>query len=275
MLLPRLPTRGRVLEFWHTHVRRSPWQFRDRYGITYQFRPGDSFAEHYDKRATLDDPAQLAYLERTVEPTMTVLDVGANIGGASLLAARLMGNRGRLFAFEADPDTYTALRANFALNQLPYTFEALHCAVTRSCGVVTLHRFPRFAASWNSISRYDAHGLTPVSTTEVDSIDLDTFVRERKLGVIDLLKVDVEGAEPEVFEGAKNALKNRVVRRVLFEISRVPLLGSGHEVGDVLEPLRAAGYAFYALNPDGRLRAVTPREISAVTFGNFVALAEV
>ncbi len=170
MRLPRLPSRGRVLELWHTHVRRSPWLFHDRYGIVYQFRPGDSFAEHYDKRATLDDAAQLAYLERHVTPRMTLLDVGANIGGAALLAARLMHDEGRLFAFEADPDTCASLRTNFELNQLPSNFEVVHAAVAAHSGTVALHRFPRFAASWNSIARYPAHGITPRDSVEVKSL---------------------------------------------------------------------------------------------------------
>jgi FkbM family methyltransferase len=269
----RLPTRGRVLELWNTHVRRSPWLFRDRYGTTYQFRPGDSFAEHYDRGVTLDDPAELSYLERTVTPGMTVLDVGANIGGAALLAARLMRNHGRLFAFEADPDTCATLRTNFELNRLPATFEALNRAVASNRGTVTLHRFPRQASSWNSLARFEAHGLTPQSSIDVEALDLDSFASERRLEFIDLLKVDVEGAEPEVFAGASALLQRHAIRRVLFEISHVPLYGSGHTVNDVLEPLLSAGYSLAAIRADGQLYTTSAQSISATTFGNFVATA--
>lgn len=273
MVLSRLPTRGRVLEFWHTRVRRSPWLFRDKFGIVYQFRPGDSFAEHYDRRATLDDAAQLAYLERTVVPGMTVVDVGANIGGAALLAAKLMHHRGRLYAFEADPDTYAALRANFEFNRLPPHFEALNCAIAAGEGDVTLYRFPRFAASWNSIARYEAHGITPENSVDVKATSLDGFAQQRGLTSIDVLKVDVEGAEPEVFAGAARLLRERAVRRVMFEVSRVPLEGSGHRVEDVIEPLLTAGYVLHAIDPEGQLSRVAAERLVTTTFGNFVALA--
>lgn len=262
-----------MLEFWHTRVRRVPWLFHDRYGIVYQFRPGDSFAEHYDKRAALDDDAQRAYLERAIKPGMTVFDVGANIGGVSLLAARLMGNQGRLLAFEPDPDTFAALATNFLLNRLPPHFEAINAAVAAHTGTVTLHRFPRSSASWNSIARYEAHGITPSTTIDVDCFALDTLAHERGIKSIDLLKLDVEGAEPLVLAGAVGLLRERAVARVLFEISQVPLLGSGHTVNDVLAPLLTTGYALFAIDPDGQLRATSVQEIAATRFGNFVARA--
>lgn len=273
MALSRLPTRGRVLEFWHTRVRRSPWRFRDKFGIVYEFRPGDSFAEHYDRAAALDDAAQLAYLERTIVPGMTVVDIGANIGGAALLAARLLHDQGRLYAFEADPDTYAALCKNFELNGFPPHFEAINCAVTAAPGNVTLYRFPRSAASWNSLARYEAHGMAPEHSVEVRATTLDEFARERELVNIDLLKVDVEGAEPEVFAGAVDLLRELAVRRVMFEVSHVPLAGSGHRVEEVIQPLLTAGYVLHAIEPDGRLVRVAAEQVVATTFGNFVALA--
>lgn len=268
-----LPTRGRLKELWHQHVAKDPWIFRDRYGLLYLFEQGDNVAWYCDQGVVLDDHAQLAYLQRAIQPGMVVLDVGSNIGGVSLLAAKLLQGTGQLYAFEADPGTYRLLSINFALNSVPTNFRAIHCAVTSAPGIASLSVFPRKVSGWNTLGHFELGGYRPERLVEVPATTLDVFAAENAVGKIDLIKVDVEGAEPEVFAGAADLLRRHVPSNVLFEISTIPLKGMRHTIAEVIEPLLGFDYRIFALNTDGTTRPADRGEIEKTTFGNFLAKA--
>ena len=96
---------------------------------------------------------------------------------------------------------------------------------------------------------------------------MDEFLERKGIERVDLLKIDVEGAEPEVFAGAAGALAKGAIRRIVLEVSREPLIRMGHQVEDVLRPLQAAGYSIRCF--DGEEIVGTPEW----RFTNLVALA--
>ncbi len=156
------------------------------------------------------------YFQGTVEPEvqqrlvehlragMTVYDIGANIGFFSLLAARLVGPSGHVFAFEPEPALVPRLRENIARNGCRH-IEVVEAAVSRHTARVPFARA--------SAERTADYGLGRVSeehspaTITVAAVALDDFVREHSLP--DLVKCDVEGAEVDVFCGATQLLRAR------------------------------------------------------------------
>ncbi|MEX2582353.1 MAG: FkbM family methyltransferase [Gemmatimonadota bacterium] len=132
--------------------------------------------------------------ERWVEPGSHVLDVGAHVGYYTLLSARLAGPEGRVCAFEPDPRNCAHLRRHLAINRLANA-EVVQGAVSNEDGVA---RF-RFGSGSGT-----GH-LSDDGTIEVETLSLDAFCGLRGLQP-DFIKIDTEGAEVRVLEGARRTL---------------------------------------------------------------------
>ncbi len=200
----------------------------------------------------------LAYIERILRPGDVVVDVGASIGVVALLAAK-MGCK--VLAIEAERANYDRLCGNIALNELKV--EPLRLAITDHRGTATLYVFPPHRRGHHTLARDEA----AIATQTVECTTIDELLDRRRIERVDLLKVDVEGAEPEAFAGAAESLARGAIRRIIFEISREPLLRMGHQVEDVIGPLRAAGYSIRTF--EGQAVVGTPEW----GFANLVAVA--
>jgi FkbM family methyltransferase len=148
-------------------------------------------------------PVQKA-LQEHLRPGMVFYDLGANIGFFSLLGARLVGETGRVFSFEADPELATRLRANIARNHFGW-LSVEEKAVWSETGTVAFRR----ADTTQSPDR----GLGFVTKTpnpsalEVEAVSLDDFALS--FSPPDFIKCDVEGAEVEVMRGAQQLLQTK------------------------------------------------------------------
>ena len=144
-----------------------------------------------------------------------IVDAGAYIGFYTLYTA-LKARRGLVVAIEPSPWQLRILRVNVKLNRLDNVVivdRALWSSKTRLKLYVSCY--------WANTSIYkhyseEASGVCGVF--EVDSVTLDDLARDIGVNHIDLLKVDVEGAELEVLKGAKNTLSRNVVRRLIIEV---------------------------------------------------------
>jgi len=153
------------------------------------------------------------------------VDVGANVGYYALLASKLVGPSGRVHAVEPVPSTAVILRANVRLN---------------SCGNVRVHE----VAAWSARGRVmlnipvSSYGLASATrgrssgavTVTARAAPLDEVMSGE--GAVDLVKIDVEGAELEVVRGARSTL--RKTQYVVLELS--------HRAREVLKELREAGF---------------------------------
>lgn len=148
------------------------------------------------------EPGESAAFARLVRPGDTVFDLGAHTGYYSLLAASLVGPRGRVFAFEPRPDSAWYLRQHARLNRCG-NVEVVECAVCDRSGEAEF-----LAGRGSGTGRLASGGALRVRT-----VRLDDFVRQ--CGVAPAaIKVDVEGAEAAVLAGAGEVL--RAHRPLLF-----------------------------------------------------------
>ena len=137
-----------------------------------------------------------------LRPGMTFYDLGANIGFFSLLAARLVGERGRVVAFEADPEIVARLREHVLRNNFGNVTVAEKAVWSKASRVF----FERVDPA-KSPDRGLGHVADAASanTIEIDAVNLDDF--ERVTGARpDFIKCDIEGAEVEAFRGARRTL---------------------------------------------------------------------
>lgn len=159
------------------------------------------------------EPKVQQVLERWLASGKVLYDVGANAGYFCLTASKFVGQSGRIFAFEAEPDVAMRLRKTIERNRLTQT-TVVEKAVWRESGSV---RFDRGLGSPDRlvgrVISGQEHGWTGL--VSVPAISLDDFVRNA--APPDVIKCDVEGAELEVFQGATNLLATRRPR-VICEV---------------------------------------------------------
>ncbi len=154
---------------------------------------------------------------------MIVFDVGAFIGEMTLLFSRFIGEKGQIHAFEAHSQTFKQLettcifaaRNNIILNNL---------AVSDHEGSVELYFYDQKYLSLNSLADrpLQNYGINIDSngTESVEATTLDIYCDHNGIGNIDLLKIDVEGAEYQVLIGAQNMLKENRIRCIMFEFGQ-------------------------------------------------------
>ena len=135
-------------------------------------------------------------------PGMVFYDIGANIGFFTLVAARLLGEKGKVFAFEADPDAARRLRENVQRNLLRNVV-VLESAVWSTTGEVVFLRSDPTASPDRGLGRVAAQADQGENIV-VTSLALDDFIATAPPP--DFIKCDAEGAEEEIFRGAKDLL---------------------------------------------------------------------
>lgn len=131
----------------------------------------------------------------TIRPGQVVFDIGAHVGFYTLLSARLVGNRGQVWAFEPAARNLHYLRRHLQLNRVQ-NVQVVEAAVCNTTGSVAFADGP--SASEGRIS--------PDGTTCVTALRLDDFIMEAGVRPPDVLKIDVEGAELDVLQGALSLL---------------------------------------------------------------------
>ena len=165
---------------------------------------------------------RIFYLEYLREG-MTVFDVGANVGELTLLFSRFAGDGGRVHAFEASGEVFKKLeivcraagRRNLVLN---------HLALADKNGTVRLNIYDAPFSSFNSLADRPLKNygldLAPIGTEETAAMTVDEYCATRKIEFIDLLKIDVEGAEFQVMQGARRMLASKSIACLSFEFGQ-------------------------------------------------------
>lgn len=145
------------------------------------------------------EPAKHVLIRRHLRPGMTFVDVGANKGDFTLLAARLAGNSGTVISIEPEPENHSILQRSIELNDYA-NIRVLHVALSDRDGVANL-----LIGSTSG-----SHTLSPefngLRTVSVPTKTLDGVVAEERLGTVDMIKIDVQGLELAVLRGASQTI---------------------------------------------------------------------
>ena len=166
-----------------------------------------------------------------------VVDVGANAGVFSVVAATWIGPAGRLIAIEPNPAALERLRRNLRDNGFADRSTVIAAALADRTGSARLRVAANTAIGTVHVGEGSIAGITVALET------LDHLAAELALPPIDLLKVDVEGLEIATLDGAASVL--RTCRRVVLEVSRQS------DVSGVIERCRGAGFGDVVVRPAG------------------------
>jgi FkbM family methyltransferase len=185
------------------------------------------------------EPAETEIVARRLRPGMTVIDVGANIGHYAMVAAAAVGPEGRVAAFEPDEENHAALAANLALNGFANA-AAEQLALGAKAGELALYRDE---ANRGGHSLVRANVQKPGGSARVGVTTLDDYAARHLAGRrIGFIKIDVQGAEAAVLEGAARVLA-RDAPDILLEFWPHGMRAMGGEPMDAIEPLLKLGYA--------------------------------
>jgi FkbM family methyltransferase len=181
--------------------------------------------------------------KRLVGKGMNVIDVGANIGYYTLLAAKLIGEKGKVFAFEPEPRNYALLLRNIELNGYKNVIPQQK-AVSNKAGKVKLF-LDRLEPGAHSLYKVRQSAKEAIA---VDAISLDEFFAGKE-SPIDIIKIDVEGAEMAVLLGMPKIVKNNDNLKVFTEFWPPGLQGSGFSAQEYWAKLVEYGFKYiYLIN---------------------------
>jgi FkbM family methyltransferase len=176
----------------------------------------------YEREAT-------RFFKKNIRKGMVVVDVGANVGYYTRIFSKLVGPTGVVYAFEPDTEAFAFVEHNTKhlsnVRLFPY-------AVSDINGLVHFFHIPNATSSHTMVS------LPNAIESDVPSVTLDSFIKEP----INVVKMDIEGAEPLVFKGMQKQLEN--VSFVVLEYTKV-------EGDDLLKDLESKG-TISGLTQDGK-----------------------
>lgn len=186
---------------------------------------------------------EVAFALSWLVPGSVFVDVGANVGAFTLPAARKIGPSGAVVAVEPSPGVFPYLEHNVRLNHLS-NVRLVQCALLdRDTGSVPFYEAPTDHFGMGALAAQ--FNAKPIG---VPAHTLDAVLCDADIRTVDLLKVDVEGFERDVFAGAEGLLTGDQPPRVLFEFcdwaeARRPR----GQVGDAQRLLRGWGYRIWRL----------------------------
>lgn len=204
------------------------------------------------------------YFLNEIEQNSHCIDVGSNFGYFAGLFSRF-APEGKVFAVEAEARIAALCRDNLAINGFDFVGHVYHAAANDTGEPVTLFR--RTGRSGNtSIIAFDQDftdvmGEPPVEQFSVPGLKLDNLLPQLD-GRVDLMKIDVEGAEPLVLRGARRIIETNPQLRIVMEWSPGQIETAGFNLKDFLEEITGWGLGIYDISK-GRPRRMTVEQLLA------------
>lgn len=207
------------------------------------------------------------YLDGVIEKRETILfkdiikdsqvfvDIGANIGYYSMIAGRLMSQTGMIYAYEPEPYTYSILCKNVQMNGYR-NINTFNLAISDKKGYATLWTNNRDIA----LASMSKNNVSLILNTRkvnqeirVRTFRLDDLFKDKK---IDIIKIDTQGAEGLILEGAKEIMKSDV--KILTEFWIEGLREMGTDPLELLRKVQGYGFKVYLIKEEGIERLHDP-----------------
>jgi FkbM family methyltransferase len=207
------------------------------------------------------EPHLVRYLKEILQPGMTCIDAGANVGYFTLLMAKRVGPMGRVIAFEPTQHTFDILLENVQLNSLKHvTVEQL--ALFAHDGILQFHEGPPGFEVYNSAGEITHPSAARQAFTAriVRCSTLDTYLNTHWTNKVEVIKLDVEGAELLVLKGMEDTLQANPQLKLIIEFADQTTRGHGYSARDLGIWLVQTGWQLSVINPFGKVHPVSVEE---------------
>jgi len=195
------------------------------------------------------EPNEFAFIDRVLCPGMTFVDVGANEGLYTLFAAQRAGPSGRVIAIEPSSRERAILHANLARNRIENVTVVPH-ALADKRGTAELKIAPRLHGGHNTLGQLIYESDAEVARESVTVETFDGLVERLELAWVDVVKIDVEGAELKLLSGGRNLL-SRQRPILLIEANDEALKRQGASTEALVDLLLSLGYEIQVFNEGG------------------------
>ncbi|HWE55626.1 MAG TPA: FkbM family methyltransferase [Acidimicrobiales bacterium] len=210
-----------------------------------------------------------AWLQSTLKRGDVFVDVGANVGYFTLLGARLVGSEGRVVSVEAHARLFAILKRNVVINGVYGYVTAHHRAAWSEEKELEFHIRTNFAGN-SSVGTIDESGLDRLGDTEelvrVQGVPMDDLLAD--LPRVDVMKIDVEGAEVHVFEGLRATIQANPDVIIMFEWARAQIESVGDTPAALAELVDSFGFKLKLLETG---EPIDTEQLLALPYGNVVA----
>ena len=221
-----------------------------------------------------EKPITEAFVSR-LKPGLTVVDIGANYGYYTLLAASHVGWDGRsmsgghVYAFEPNPRTFEILAKNLEVNGVSSIVKAFPQAALDTRKSLPLHTPEKFNGDASLLVPvgHEARNHGPQQQTQIEAVPLDEVIHER----LDLMKIDAEGSEPLVFRGMRKLLDRSPELTIFLEFF-APMIEQTVPPREFLREIRDLGFGLQWFTPWGTLENF--EEAKALQYSRFDLLLE-
>ncbi len=195
------------------------------------------------------EPSETSWFLRVVKPGDTFVDVGANAGYYTIIGSRLVGEKGKVYAFEPEPAMFALLEKNVRLNGLTNVVLERK-ALSNKRGTLKLYLADQNKGDHRIYQPEDESR----PSVDIEAVRLDEYFKghERR---IDVLKTDTQGAEGLILEGMTGLLAGRTDGPTIFmEFWPHGLKGLGTDAAALLKMLQSYDYKFYNIDSKDRTR---------------------
>lgn len=179
---------------------------------------------------------EIDYLYSELKKGDTFIDVGGNIGLFSLNASKIVGENGKVYAFEAFKPNYDQFQNHIILNDCKnITLE--HLAVSDQKSFIEI----LYNENYSNVGMASSYLQEYTSKEQVESISLDEYVKQKQISKIDLIKIDIEGGEFSALKGM-NEILTHYQPKIVIEINSIALKSSSHSEQELISLLTEKGY---------------------------------
>ena len=197
------------------------------------------FMGHYE-------PLETALVRSLLKPGMTFIDVGANWGYFTLLAASMVGATGRVVSLEPHPTLYRLLEQNVERNRFEWV-TTLRVAAAGEEGEMNLAGYAG-GDSNRGVSRLTRGVESQGPNYHVKTGRLETLLDDAGVGEVDLLKMDIEGGEGDVIPTLRDGLARARYKHILLELHPRALAAQGIDAAGLVEEIKGQGYRAWRLD---------------------------
>lgn len=192
------------------------------------------------------EPIVTEVIAEIVRKNDVCLDIGANIGWYSTLMQKLVGENGRVYAFEPVPNSFSLLSRNVELNSDFDNVFINNVALGETEGEIEIYLFDNLPDGHASLAKIDNADYRAIKS---QMITLDSFIEKNEIGEINFIKADVEGAELTMLKGAKKIFEQSVPPLMEIEMALHTSKGFGYLPNDLIEFISGQrDYKFYRID---------------------------